>query len=97
MKWSEAECPELRVLILILALMVLGAASCSRDRRPLDVRLQAAVDEGLRKYGVKGASAALIFPDQSVRLVVGGMSHDTVPIARPHMYELPGVSNARLF
>jgi D-alanyl-D-alanine carboxypeptidase len=64
--------------------MILGAASCSRDRRPLGVRLQAAVDEGLRKYGVKGASAALIFPGQRVRLVVGGVSHDTVPM-RPDM------------
>ena len=92
MKWSEAECPELRVLILILALMVLGAASCSRDRRPLDVRLQAAVDEGLRKYGVKGASAALIFPDQSVRLVVGGMSHDTVPMQPDMLFAIGSIT-----
>jgi CubicO group peptidase (beta-lactamase class C family) len=84
MKLGEAECAKLHVSILILALVVLGATSCHRDRRPLDVRLQAALDDGLRKYDVKGASAALIFPDQSIRLVVGGISHDTVPI-RPDM------------
>ncbi len=75
---------KMRISIFILTLMILGALSCSRDRRPLDVRLQAAIDDGLRKYDVKGASAALIFPDGSIRLVVGGVSHDTVPI-RPDM------------
>jgi len=84
MKLSEAECTTLRVSILIVTPAVLGATFCSRDQRPLDVRLQAALDDGLRKYGVKGASAALIFPDQSIQLVVGGISHDTVPI-RPDM------------
>ena len=73
-----------RVSILIAALAVFGAASCSRDRRPLDQQLKEALDAGLRKYEVKGASAALVFPDQSVRLVVSGLSHDTVPI-RPDM------------
>ncbi len=84
MKLSEGEWATLRVSFLILTLMVLGAASCSRDRRPLDVRLQEALNDGLRKYDVKGASAALIFPDQSIRLVVGGVSHDAIPI-RPDM------------
>jgi len=75
---------KVRIWILIVTLLILGATSCSRDRRPLDARLHAALSDGLRKYDVKGASAALIFPDQSVRLVVSGISHDTVPI-RPGM------------
>jgi D-alanyl-D-alanine carboxypeptidase len=92
MKLSEAECPKLRVLIFILALMVPGAAACSRDRRPLNARLQAAVDEGLRKYGVKGASAALIFPDQSIRLVAGGVSHDTVPMQPDMLFAIGSIT-----
>jgi len=82
MKQSRVGSAMWRLAVLIL--MILGAAACSRDRRPLDVRFQAALDDGLRKYGVKGASAALIFPDQSVRLVAGGVSHDIVPM-RPDM------------
>jgi D-alanyl-D-alanine carboxypeptidase len=84
MKWGKAACAGMRVPILIVTLAVLGAASCSRDTRPWAVRLQAALDDGLRQYGVRGASPALIFPDQKVRLVVSGISHDMVPI-RPDM------------
>jgi D-alanyl-D-alanine carboxypeptidase len=73
-----------RASILIAVMALLGAASCSRDRRPFEERLRGALGDGLRKYDVKGASAALVFPDQSVRIVVSGLSHDTVPI-RPDM------------
>jgi len=70
--------------ILIAALVILAAGSCSRDRRPLAVQLQDALDRGLRKYEVKGASAALIFPDGVTRLVVGGLSDESAPM-RPEM------------
>ena len=60
MKRNQVESAIWRVAVLLM--MILGTAACGRDRRPLDVRLQAAVDEGLRKNGVKGASAALQRP-----------------------------------
>ena len=73
-----------RVSILVVALVTLVAASCSRDRRPFEEQLTRALDAGLRKYDVKGASAALVLPDQSVRFVVSGISHDRAPV-RPDM------------
>ncbi len=73
-----------RLLFFIIALVILGATSCSRDGRSFEEQLRGALADGLRKYDVKGASAALVLPDRSVRLVVSGISHDTAPI-RPDM------------
>ena len=81
-----------RVSILVVALVTLVAASCSRDRRPFEERLKGALGDGLRKYDVKGASAALVLPDQSVRLVVGGMSHDSVPIRTDMLFAIGSIT-----
>jgi len=73
-----------RIPIAALALSLLAAASCSSRDGPLDQRLAAALEARLRRYGVRGASAAVILPDRSIHRVVAGFSHDSVPI-RPDM------------
>lgn len=76
----------------VYPLMLLGLFSCSRDRRPLEEQLQEALSSGLRKYDVKGASAALVFPDQSVRFVVSGISHDTVSIQSDMLFAIGSIT-----
>ena len=55
------------VRLFLLAAILLGILSCSRDARPYDVRVKEVLGKGLSEYGVKGASAAVIMPDGSIR------------------------------
>ena len=64
-----------------MALMLAGSASCSRDERPLEERLQAALDDCLVDSEVKGASVAVILPDETLWRGVTGISHDTVKMS----------------
>ena len=73
--------PNFRRAFLIAALGLAGTISCTRGARPLKDRLQAALDEGLRRCEVKGGSVAVIFPDGTVWLGVSGISHDTVKMS----------------
>ena len=76
--------PYLRFVLLLLWALHPVFHSCRPDTRPIDVRLTEAIDRGLRKHGVRGATVALILPDDSLRCYVGGVSHDSVA-ARPDM------------
>lgn len=62
----------------------LVSSSCAPDRRPWEARLKEAIEEGLHKHDVKGASAALILADDSLRCFTGVISHDSVPVS-PNM------------
>jgi hypothetical protein len=51
-----------RALLVIATLLITMVVSCTRTGRPLNERLQAALDKRLRQCDVKGASAAVVFP-----------------------------------
>lgn len=63
------------------ALGLAAITSCARDTRPLEVRLQSALDQSLRRCDAKGGSAAIIFPDGNLWLGVSGVSHGTVKMS----------------
>ena len=65
-------------LRILLALLAAGLAACARDARPLEERLQAAMEKRLRQYDVKGASAAVILPDGTLHRATAGVSHGMV-------------------
>lgn len=65
---------------LVLVPILLLPLSCARDTRPLDIRIREAITEALHDHGVRGASVALILPDDSLRLYTGGVSHDSVAV-----------------
>jgi len=46
--------------------------------------MREALGDRLRQYDVKGASAAIVFPDGSIRRICAGISHDTVSV-KPEM------------
>ena len=66
------------------ALLLILLASCARDIRPLDERLTEALNDRLRQYGVRGASAAVVLPGGDIHTVAAGVSHDSVAM-RPNM------------
>ena len=67
---------------LCAALVLFSNCSSVPDTRPLAVRLNEAITDGLRKHNVKGATVALILADDSLRCYTGGVSHDTVSVQR---------------
>lgn len=86
-EWPSAErfrprMPGAKGMAALLVVTLLS--SCVPDRRPLDVRVNEAIDDALRRHGVKGATVALILPDDSLRTYGGGFSHDSVAV-RPDM------------
>ncbi|HNQ87658.1 MAG TPA: serine hydrolase domain-containing protein [Verrucomicrobiota bacterium] len=62
------------LFVLGTALLALGV-SCTRTSRPLNEKLQAALDAHLQRADVKGASAAVVLPDGSVWRGASGISH----------------------
>lgn len=64
------------VFLVALCLTV----SCTRDDRPVDDRMKEALVDRLRQYDVKGASAAVIYPDGAAHVIAAGLSHDTVSV-----------------
>jgi len=65
----------LRSLLAIGAFSLALVASCGRSSRPLNERLQAALDARLRRSDVKGASAAVVLPDGRLWRGTSGISH----------------------
>ena len=65
-------------LLVVFTVLQCLTASCTSDRRPLDIRLSDAVAERLNQYDVRGASTCAIMPDGSVHNIVAGISHDSV-------------------
>jgi hypothetical protein len=46
----------------------------------LEDRMQDVLDKGIRKYGARGVSAAIVFPDGRMWTGASGISHDTITI-----------------
>jgi D-alanyl-D-alanine carboxypeptidase len=66
---------ELRWLLVIGMLSVSVVASCRQSQRPPNEKLQAALDERLRRCDVKGVSAAVILPAGTLWRGTSGISH----------------------
>jgi hypothetical protein len=68
----------LRSLLVIGTLSFATVASCARNGRPLNEKLQTALDARLRHCDVKGASVAVILPDGALWRGASGISHPGV-------------------
>ena len=82
----------LRIPLVVLATALPAAASCSGPQGPLDQRLTGALEARLRQYDVRGASAAVILPDRSVHRIVGGFSHDSVPVSPEMLFAIGSIT-----
>ncbi len=68
----------LHSLVVLGTLSFAAVASCARSERPLNEKLQTALDERLRHCDVKGASVAVILPDGAIWRGASGISHPGV-------------------
>jgi len=78
----------MRALCTTLVVTLLVACSDGRER-PLEDRLQRVLDTSLQKHDVRGASAAVVFPDGDIWLGTSGLSHESVAMD-PGMFVFVG-------
>jgi len=77
---------------ILQALFVVALSSCSRDMRPLDERIQAALNARIHEYDVKGASAAVVLPDGTIHRVCAGVSHDGVAMTPQMLFAIGSIT-----
>ena len=67
--------------------------SCSGDKKvPLEQKLQNVLDNGIKKYDVKGVSAAIIFSEDKKWTGTSGISHDTVTIKPDMLFAIGSIT-----
>lgn len=67
--------------------------SCSdRNQRSIEDRLQSVLDKKITKYGARGVSASVVFPDGKVWTGTSGISHDTVRIKPDMLFAIGSVT-----
>ena len=77
---------------LFQVLVIIALSSCSRDIRPLDERIQAALNNRIHEFGVKGTSAAVVLPDGTIHRVCAGVSHDSVAMAPQMLFAIGSIT-----
>jgi len=78
--------------LFILCALLAGMLSCARDTRPYETRIQEALSEGIQRFNVKGASAAVIIPDGRMHTIVAGVSHDSVAIHPDMLFAIGSIT-----
>lgn len=73
--------------------LILGSPfSCSQSNRPLAEQLQAALENGARKYDGMGVSAVAVLPNGETWLGVSGKSHDTVAVKPDMLFAIGSIT-----
>ena len=78
---------------LFIACIPLLYALCScGPTRPIEDRMQKVLDEGISQYEVRGVSASVIFPDDTIWTGVSGVSHDTVAMKPDMLFAIGSIT-----
>lgn len=86
-----------KIISLFLATTLLFSCSKETPTEPqltLDQQLQKALDDGIQKYGGKGISAAIIFPDGYLWKGVSGISHGTTAITTETFFSAGSITKS---
>jgi D-alanyl-D-alanine carboxypeptidase len=84
--------PELRWSLVVGTLALVGLASCARSGRPLNDKLQSALDDRLRRCDAKGASAAVVLPDGTLWRGASGYSHEGFRMAPDMVFAIGSIT-----
>lgn len=82
---------KIKLLLFITLIHILTICSYASSL-PLEDRMQEVLDKGISKYGARGVSAAVIFPDGKVWTGTSGISHDTVAIEPDMLFAIGSVT-----
>jgi D-alanyl-D-alanine carboxypeptidase len=80
-----------RVLLFLAIIHSLIFCTCE-PKSSLESRMQKVLDRGIQQYGVKGVSAAVIFPDEKTWNGVSGISHDSVAIHPDMLFAIGSIT-----
>lgn len=78
-------------LLFIIVINFLTICSYGANN-PIEERMQEILDKGIRKYGARGVSAAIVFSDGQILTGVSGISHDTVAIEPDMLFAIGSVT-----
>jgi len=77
----------------ILIVFVFVFSSCSHFAgEPLNQSLQKILDKGIKKYDVRGVSAAIVFNKDSAWVGTSGISHDTVSMKPDMLFSIGSIT-----
>ena len=77
-------------LVIISALIF---TSCSGfENKSLDQRLQKVLDKGIKRYDVRGVSAAIVFDTDSIWVGTSGISHDTISMKHDMLFSIGSIT-----
>jgi len=74
----------IRTIFLVIISGLLFVSCSDFGNKSSDQRLQKVLDKGIKRYKIRGVSAAIVFDTDSVWVGTSGISHDTVSM-RPDM------------
>ena len=80
------------LLRLLPFALIMNCVSCTQSNRPFTEQMQEALDENLKDYDVKGASAAVIMPGHPPWLGTSGISHDTVAMKSDMLFAIGSIT-----
>jgi len=83
----------IRQVLSFLAILVLTGCHSSEPTAdlPLNAALQKALDESITDSGVKGVSAAVVFPDGNMWAGASGISHGAVPVTTDMLFDIGSI------
>ncbi len=79
-------------IVLFTAILTALTSCSSGDQHPIEQRLQETLDREIQKNGVRGISAAVIFPDQRIWTGVSGISHDTISMKPDMLFAIGSIT-----
>ena len=79
--------------IFLLIIYGLLFVSCSTfENKSLDQKLQKVLDKGVKKYNVRGVSAAIVFDTDSLWVGTSGISHDTISMKPDMLFSIGSIT-----
>jgi D-alanyl-D-alanine carboxypeptidase len=81
----------MRIISTFTILLIVTSLSC-QPQAPIEVKMQKVLDEGIRKFGVRAVSAAVIFPDDKIWTGVSGFSHDSVAVNPDMLFAIGSIT-----
>jgi D-alanyl-D-alanine carboxypeptidase len=81
----------LTTFLIVFSGLLFALCSSSSNESP-EQRLQKILDEGIKKYDIRGVSAAIVFDTGSLWVGTSGISHDTVSMKPDMLFSIGSIT-----
>jgi CubicO group peptidase (beta-lactamase class C family) len=83
---------ETKTIFLLILCGLLFSLCSSSSNDSLELRLQKILDVGIKKYHIRGVSAAIVFDTDSLWVGTSGISHDTVSMKPDMLFSIGSIT-----